>query len=470
MTKFLIIGGGIAGVSCAETLSFYCPDERITLITESSLIKSVVNLIPLAKGLVKFDVQEEDASQFHNKSVHIIVDKVLEVRSKEKWVLTSGGQQISYEFLCIATGSRPKLIMDNNPGEDNCHILGIRDTETVAEFERRVKTAERIVLVGNGGIASEIVFELKNLEIHWVIKDDHISSTFLDPGASEFLRTNIYNETGGDDKPETVKRMRFSDSSSGSVSGRHGAALGPDWHRMLDLTGNGRTLAKDKVKIHYQTEVEKIEKEDKLRITLNNGETIAGVDFIVSATGVTPRVDFAIDEPLVLADGGGISVDKLMRTNLEDIFAAGDCCTANWDPAEHWFQMRLWTQARQMGMMAGKSMAMVAKKEPLDEELEQDFCFEFFGHVTNLFGFQIVLLGRYNGQGLGKAYEALVRITKGKEYIKLVLVEGRLKGAILIGETGLEETFENLLLNQLDLTPFGDDILNPDIDIEDYFD
>jgi len=82
----------------------------------------------------------------------------------------------------------------------------------------------------------------------------------------------------------------------------------------------------------------------------------------------------------------------------------------------------------------------------------------------------VVLLGNYNGQGLDNKYEMLVRVTPKKEYVKLVLKNGKLQGAILIGDTGLEETFENLILNQLDLTPYGDDILNPDIDIEDYFD
>jgi len=86
------------------------------------------------------------------------------------------------------------------------------------------------------------------------------------------------------------------------------------------------------------------------------------------------------------------------------------------------------------------------------------------------FGFQVVLLGKYNGQGLNDQYEMLVRVIPGQEYVKFVLKEGKLQGAILVGETGLEETCENLVLNQLDLTPFGEDILNPDIDIEDYFD
>lgn len=51
------------------------------------------------------------------------------------------------------------------------------------------------------------------------------------------------------------------------------------------------------------------------------------------------------------------------------------------------------------------------------------------------------------------------------------MVDGRLQGAILIGETGLEETFENLILNQLDLSEIGGaNLLDPDVDIEDYFD
>lgn len=47
---------------------------------------------------------------------------------------------------------------------------------------------------------------------------------------------------------------------------------------------------------------------------------------------------------------------------------------------------------------------------------------------------------------------------------------GRIRGALLIGNTGLDEMFENLILNQTDVTDLGDDLLNPDIDIEDYFD
>lgn len=43
-------------------------------------------------------------------------------------------------------------------------------------------------------------------------------------------------------------------------------------------------------------------------------------------------------------------------------------------------------------------------------------------------------------------------------------------GAVLVGETDLEETFENLILNQMDLSSFGTSLLDSTIDIEDFFD
>lgn len=61
--------------------------------------------------------------------------------------------------------------------------------------------------------------------------------------------------------------------------------------------------------------------------------------------------------------------------------------------------MRLWTQARQMGLYAGKCMYLSHLKDLGDdsepvEDAEPDFCFEIFSHVTRFFGFKVVLLGK----------------------------------------------------------------------------
>ena len=108
---------------------------------------------------------------------------------------------------------------------------------------------------------------------------------------------------------------------------------------------------------------------------------------------------------------------------------------------------------------------------------ELDFCFEMFTHCTRFFGFKVILLGLFDAQGLatdsdgGEApLEFLVRTTPGLEYVKAVMEGGRMQGAVLVGETDLEETFENLILNQMDLSQFGEDLLDPNIDIEDFFD
>ena len=119
--------------------------------------------------------------------------------------------------------------------------------------------------------------------------------------------------------------------------------------------------------------------------------------------------------------------------------------------------------------------------------------------MTSSFGYKVVLLGLYNGQFLGEEYEqilkkkkmyalpndsdanmqmeklneqsrieVMIRSTPQTEYIKCVLVDGRVCGAMIVGDTDLEETFENLMLSRVNVT--GMDLLNPDIDLEDFFD
>lgn len=475
--KFVVVGGGIAGISCIETLSFYCQTESILLLTESPIIKAATNLVALGKSLTRFDIEQKHASTLPD-NVQIVTDRLLEIDSKNKIIKTADhNHQIRYEFLCLCTGARPKLVDQVNQSNQK-YILGIRDTESVCDFEQRIQNSRKIVIVGNGGIASELVYELKNIAIEWIVKDKYVSQTFVDPGAATFFQSRIQNKSKEsstlchENRPKLIKRMRYTEDTDDTET-KSGAALGPDWHTLFNLTGKGDDIPKA-VRIHYQSEIESItinssqcDDQFPVQVKLQNNETLE-CDFVVSATGVSPCQDFHMtaEKPFQLGPDGGIFVNESMETSVPNIYAAGDVCYAGWKWAQQWFQMRLWTQARQMGAMAGKSMA--AKHN--GEQIYPDFCFEIFGHVTQLYGYQVVLLGKYNGQGLDNKYEALLRVTQDMEYIKYVLVDGRLQGAILIGDTGLEETTENLILNQIDLTPYGDDILDPDIDIEDYFD
>jgi small subunit ribosomal protein S18b len=156
--SFVIVGGGIAGVSCAEGLAFLCPDKQIILITASPVVKAVSNVIHLTKTLCEFDVKELKTEQFADSlpTVSLIQDTVTSINTKEHTVCTSSGKCMKYEKICICTGGSPKLIVEDNP-----FVLGIRDTESVKEFETRIKGGRRIVVVGNGGIATELVHEVQ---------------------------------------------------------------------------------------------------------------------------------------------------------------------------------------------------------------------------------------------------------------------------------------------------------------------
>jgi len=470
---FIVIGGGIAGVTCVESLSFLCPDKKIALITASQLIKAVTNLVPLTKLLASFSVEERPAEALSssNPLLTVIQDYVTGLDSTSHSVTLKNGRILKYHKLCLCTGASPKVISCEAE-----NVIGIRDTESVKEFQKRVANSSRMVVVGNGGIATEIIYEITGVELIWVIKDSHISATFVDPVAAEFFQDRLLNKDLPNSTP-VVKRLKYTVEESTSNAGQNGAALGPDWHSKYSLTGS--LMTGKNVTVEYNCEVEAIllpeqakhhlsvEEKWPVYLKLTNGK-IYGCDTIVSATGVVPCSKFeSMDgKVLDLAEDKGIRVDWKMETNLEDVYAAGDVCSASWDLAPHWHQMRLWTQARQMGSYAAKSMAASLNHE----QFYQDFCFEMFSHVTKFFGFKVVLLGLYNGQTLDNKYEILLRVTKGTEYVKLVMKNGRMQGAVLIGETDLEEMCENLILNQLDLTDFGEDLLNPDIDIEDYFD
>ncbi|XP_002739796.1 pyridine nucleotide-disulfide oxidoreductase domain-containing protein 1-like, partial [Saccoglossus kowalevskii] len=151
---YVVLGGGIAGVTCAETLSILCPEERILLITSSNLIKAVTNLQKITKTLEVFDVKEKPHSVLENRfpNIKVIHGSIVNINPELKEVSLSDNSTIGYSSLCVCTGGTPKLI-----NKENTYVLGIRDTESVKVFQEKLQNASRIAVVGNGGIATELV-------------------------------------------------------------------------------------------------------------------------------------------------------------------------------------------------------------------------------------------------------------------------------------------------------------------------
>jgi len=229
--------------------------------------------------------------------------------------------------------------------------LGLRDTDSASELNKRLSNSKQICLVGNGGIATELVHELEHIDVVWIIRQKYISSTFLDAAAAEFLVECMTDNEGKEtDKPATS--LRYTVSGNDIKNEVTGCALGPNWHSSFNLCGAVQNRRKN-VMIEYESEIKSITNKrpkDSLHgqtecwpvyVAMQNGKVI-GCDFVVSATGVSPTVPVLMEQAeFQLGADGGILVDDTMETSVKDIFAAGDVCSVNWDTALHWFQVIL---------------------------------------------------------------------------------------------------------------------------------
>jgi len=80
-------------------------------------------------------------------------------------------------------------------------------------------------------------------------------------------------------------------------------------------------------------------------------------DFIVLGTGVRPNSEIAQDAGVELGYANAIKVDEYMRTNIPDVFAAGDCATAKNYITNKDMYLPLGTTANKQGRVAGENAA-----------------------------------------------------------------------------------------------------------------
>ena len=109
---------------------------------------------------------------------------------------------------------------------------------------------KRIAIVGNGGIATEMVHELSDCELLWIVKDKSISANFFDAAAGKFLLntlSNVSHDDKGADKIN-VQRHHYNIDGKSYITERKicdqksvltGGALGPDWALNMKMKGCG---------------------------------------------------------------------------------------------------------------------------------------------------------------------------------------------------------------------------------------
>ena len=55
------------------------------------------------------------------------------------------------------------------------------------QLRKKLESCRRVLITGNGGIAMELVHEIANCQVVWVVREGHMGNAFFDPDAAQFL-------------------------------------------------------------------------------------------------------------------------------------------------------------------------------------------------------------------------------------------------------------------------------------------
>lgn len=511
----VIVGGGVAGTSCALHLHSLAPSTQILLIDPKPSLKLCRVLSPVTSTIQETEISEEDAESWC-KHHNITFLRSRGIALSHSHVTVEDGSHIQFDTCCLASGARPFIPPALRNSKFAHCVLPLRDTYSIDCLRKSLSSARRVLVVGAGGIGMEVVHEISGCELVWVVKGTHIGGLFFDERVASFIQSyqhlanmamnSAQSELSPEFMSDNVCANVKSENEANKPESMAASAVGPNWmgqrERATLFDTNGEPIISDdtekarrggrleanannrtdkdssiggghtSVRVLAQCEVVELQSDKNgnwaVNAKLSNGTTI-GCDLIIVGTGVSPNVEWTHGSGLVHGDDGGISVrPNEMKTNIgPSLFAAGDCTHVLEDLQSDWVQIRTWGQALAGGRAAANGMAtcLGIAVENIGMGLE----FDVFAHSTRFFGQRIVLLGRWKAQGLPNGFTVLEG-NRETSFVQVVLHSGRVRGVVLVGDVDNAEVFENLIVGQMDVAWMGEDLVDESVDLENYFD
>ncbi|HUN94387.1 MAG TPA: FAD-dependent oxidoreductase [Burkholderiaceae bacterium] len=321
---FLLLGGGLASVTAAETLRGEGADGSIVVIGAEDRLP--YHRPPLLGELAKADPFGEplpvlDSDGYREQRIELLRGvRALRVDPQQHEVTTDKAGQFTYGKLLIATGCTPARLQ--MPGHDLGGIYYLRTAEDAFEIHAAVPRSRRCVVIGASFIGMEVSSALRNrgIDVHLVTGTAGVFGPLKDPAVSEFF-ASLYAERGIDVVCSTAVRFEGVEAVNTVV------------------LADGRRLA---------------------------------CDLVVIGIGVKPEVDFLHDSGLAAEDG--VVVDQYLQGSLPDVYAAGD--VANFfDPVfNRRHRIEHWGNAIKQGKLAARNM--LGQRRPYDE-VSGFFCHVF---------------------------------------------------------------------------------------------
>ncbi|WP_432662010.1 FAD-dependent oxidoreductase [Wukongibacter baidiensis] len=298
---YVIIGNGIAGLSAAEEIRKNDNDGRIIIISGEEYL--TYNRIKLSHYINKEsytikDLLINDEKWYKDRNIEVLLNtRVTSIDTEAKEVIIDSECKIKYDKLLISNGSTP--FIPPITGVEKEGVFTLRTINDLKEIQRYLKKCETVSVIGGG---------LLGLEAAWALKESGKKVNII-----EFF-------------PHLLPRQ-----------------LDEELGRYLQ-----GELEKEGLNFYFDAAAQEIQGHKNVQsIKLKDGRIIES-DAILVSTGV--RSNIKIAEGTDLNVERGIIVDKYMKTNLEDIYAAGDIAQFNG------LVMALWSSAMNQGKIAASNM------------------------------------------------------------------------------------------------------------------
>jgi NAD(P)H-nitrite reductase large subunit len=326
-----------------------------------------------------------------NKVTAHLGQRVERVLPDSKSIRMEDGREYPFDRLLIATGSSPKIL--DIPGKDKKGVVVMRHIDHAQEIVNRLEQMKTACVLGGGliGLRTGYALSVRGVKVKIIVKSSHVLSQMLDKESAEMIQGT----------------MR-----------QHG----------IDIR-TGRDA------------VEIVGKESVEGVILDDGERI-NCQLIVVGKGVEPNVDFISSTQIKVKEG--IVADETMRTNLPDIYVAGDVAETFDLSTGRMGVNAIWPCAFEQGRVAGLNMA--GKKVKYDGSFRMN--------SLDFYGLPVISMGITRIDG--NAFQQVQRKTENT-YRKLVLRDGCIVGAILVGQVqkaGILTTLLKKRVNVSDYVPF----------------
>lgn len=392
--RYVLIGHSFASTFAVETIRKIDKTGRITVIgDEPHRLYSRAMIHEYLARMVKDELcwlRRPDWAEQYNVDL-LTGTRAVKLDAKAGSVELDSGRKVPYDKLLIACGGKPFIPSGITGYGQFKQIYNFTQLRDAIDLQKIADTGGAVAVLGAGLIGLQCAEGLKHLgcKVHVVELADMVLPLAADRTAATLI---------------------------------------------------GKTLIEEGITLHLSNSITEIGGADGnvTHVMLKTGEKLP-CKAIVIAVGVRPNVDWLKDSGVKI--DRGILVDEHLRTNLPDVYAAGDCAQGFEKITGKQMVLATIPVANKHGLIAGYNMAGLAKVYEPEIPLNA----LQFGTV------QVVSYGFVQDAPDTETLSFLDE--KARVYRKVVLKNHRIIGALLLRAIDQAGLYRQLINKQVDITP-----------------